>query len=142
MDAQQKQFYSKGPEGSSTASVLAAVGGSAVTSIEAEACFVPYYANDGFVLCWSCHGYLIGPPGRRLCRCQEPGPVSPAEAEKLRTLEALRDARAAGYRRRWFKVLLQYADGADEDEARAMWDGLWTAARLRAARGLAERGLH
>jgi hypothetical protein len=67
--------------------------------------------------------------------------VSPAEVEKLRTLEALRDARAAGYRRRWFKVLLPDMDGADEDEARAVWNGLWPAARLRAARRLAQAGL-
>lgn len=104
--------------------------------------FVPYHSEeDPPVLCWECHGYLVGPPGRRLCHCQESGAVSPAEAEKLRALEALRDALAENYRRRWFRVLMPLLDDADENEARAAWDGLWTAARSRAARRLAERDL-
>lgn len=104
--------------------------------------FVPYHAEEGpFAFCWDCHGYLVGPPGRRLCHCQESPTVSPADAEKLHALEALRDALAETYRRRWFRVLMPLLEGADEDEARAAWDGLWTAARERAARRLAERGL-
>jgi hypothetical protein len=107
---------------------------------DVEGRFVPYHSEDEpLVLCWDCHGYLVGPPGRRLCHCQEPGAVSPAEAEKFRALEALRDALAETYRRRWFRVLMPLL-GA-EDEARAAWDGLWIAARPRAARRLAERGL-
>jgi hypothetical protein len=141
MDAPLESLYRKNFGCSSTVSVLEAIDGRASTSTEGDTYFVPYHAEDGFVLCWGCHGYLVGPPGRRLCHCQEPGPVSPAEAEKLRTLKALRDARAAGYRRRWFKALLPHMRGADKDEARAVWDGLWPAARLRAARRLAERGL-
>jgi hypothetical protein len=105
---------------------------------EDESPFVPHHAEDEPpVFCWSCHGYLIGPPERRLCHCQEPGAVSPAEAEKFRTLEALRDALAEVYRRRWFRVLKPLLNA--EDEARAAWDGLWTAARSRAARRLADR---
>jgi hypothetical protein len=88
-------------------------------------------------LCWTCHGYIVGPPGRRLCLCQEEGAISPADAERRRTLEALRDALAEAYRRRWFRVLMPLLD--DEDGARAAWDGLWNAARSRAARRLAER---
>jgi hypothetical protein len=65
--------------------------------------------------------------------------VSPVEAEKFRALEALRDALAETYRRRWFRVLMPLLDA--EDEARAAWDGLWIAARGRAARRLAERSL-
>jgi hypothetical protein len=103
---------------------------------------VPYHSEDGPpILCWDCHGFLVGPPGRRLCHCQEPGAVSPAEADRLRSLEALRDALAATHRMRLFKVLHPMLDGATEDEARAAWDGLWATARLRAARRLAERGL-
>jgi hypothetical protein len=102
--------------------------------------FVPYHAEDEPpVLCWGCHGFLVGPPGRRLCHCQEPGAVSAAEAEKFRAFEALRDALAEAYRRRWFRVLMPLLDS--EDEARAAWDGLWTAAGVRAAHRLAERGL-
>jgi hypothetical protein len=105
-----------------------------------EGPFVPYHAEDEPpVLCWDCHGYLVAPPGRRLCHCQEPGAVSPAEGEKFRALEALRDALAEAYRRRWFRVLMPLLDV--EDEARAAWDGLWSSARSRAARRLAERSL-
>jgi len=105
-----------------------------------EGPFVPYYAEDEPpVLCWECHGYIVGPPGRRLCHCHEPGIVSPAEAEKYRALKALRDALAEAYRRRWFLVLMPLLDA--EDEARAAWESLWCAARKRAARRLAERGL-
>jgi hypothetical protein len=105
-----------------------------------EGPFVPYHSEDEPpVLCWDCHGYLVGPPGRRLCHCQEPGAVSLVEAEKFRALKALRDALAETYRRRWFRVLMPLLDA--EDEARAAWDGLWIAARGRAARRLAERSL-
>lgn len=67
--------------------------------------------------------------------------MAPTDAEKLHAVEALRDALAENYRRRWFRVLMPLLDGASEDEARAAWDGLWTAARSRAARRLSERGL-
>jgi len=111
-------------------------------TVEADGPFVPYHNEDEPpVLCWTCHGFVVGPPGRRLCRCQEPGPVSSAEAHRLRGLEALRDGLAEAYRIRLFKVLRPLLDGVTEDEARAAWDGLWTAARKRAARRLAERGL-
>jgi len=96
---------------------------------------VPYHSEDGdFELCWTCHGYLVGPPETRLCDCPRPGAVSPAFA-------ALRDALAQSYRRRWFRVLVPSLDSADEDDARAVWDGLWSAAREHAARRLAQRGL-
>jgi|SRR5215211_955554 len=73
---------------------------------EEDVPLVPYHEEDGaFVLCWSCHGFLVGPPDRRLCNCQEPGPASPAEAERLHSLEALRDALAETHRMRLFKVL-------------------------------------
>jgi len=99
--------------------------------------FVPYHSEDEPpVLCWDCHGYLVGPPGRRLCHCQKPGTVSPAETEKFRALEAIRDALAEAYRRRWFRVLMPLLDA--EDEARAAWDALLCAARKRAACRLAE----
>jgi hypothetical protein len=102
--------------------------------------FVPYHAEDEpHILCWECHGFLVGPPGRRLCHCQEPGAVSPAEAGKYLALEALRDALAECYRRRWFRVLMPLLEA--EDEGRTAWDSLWNAARLRATRRLAERGL-
>ena len=101
---------------------------------------VPYHAEDEPpIFCWDCHGYIVGPPGRRLCHCQELKVVSPAEAERLRALAALRDALAKSYRHRWFRVLMPLLEA--EDEARAAWDGLWSAARSRAARRLAERGL-
>jgi hypothetical protein len=112
--------------------------------IAEEAPIVPYHTEDengDFELCWTCHGYLVGPPGTRLCHCQEPGAVSPAEADRLRSLEALRDALAATHRMRLFKVLRPMLDGATKDEARAAWEGLWPAARERAARRLAGRGL-
>jgi hypothetical protein len=102
--------------------------------------FVPYHAEDEPpVLCWDCHGYLVGPPGRRLCHCQESGAVSSADADKRRALDALRDALAETYRRRWFRVLMPLLD--DKGEARVAWDALWSAARLRAARRLAEGDL-
>src|SRR5215218_8655602 len=80
-----------------------------------EATFIPYHAEDeSSVLCWDCHGYIVGPPGRRLCHCQqELEVVSPAEAEKLRALAALRDALAETYRRRWFRVLMPLLDDAE-----------------------------
>jgi hypothetical protein len=103
---------------------------------------VPYHSQDETcILCWSCHGFVIGPPGRRLCACAEPGPASRAEADKLQALAALRDARAVGYQRRWFKLLLPHMEGADEDEALAVFEALWRPACERAARRLAERGL-
>jgi hypothetical protein len=147
MDAPQEEFYSMNPRGAATVPVLEAVGCSVAGRRTCCAAgeygpFVPYHAEDEPpVLCWDCHGYLVGPPGRRLCHCPQPGAVSPAEAERRRTLEALRDALAETYRRRWFRVLMPLLDGA-EDEARAAWNGLWTAARSRAARRLAEQNSH
>ena len=98
--------------------------------------FVPYHSEDEPpVFCWEgCHGFLVGPPGKRLCVCPQPGSVSPAFA-------ALRDVLAERYRRRWFRILMPLLDNADEYEARGVWDGLWPAAQERAARRLTERGL-
>jgi hypothetical protein len=99
--------------------------------------FVPHHIEDEggpFEICWQCHGWIIGPPGRRLCVCPQPGSVSSAFA-------ALRDALAQSYRQRWFKVLRPVLDDADKDEARAVWEALLPAACERAARRLAERGL-
>src|SRR5829696_7147256 len=86
----------------------------------AERLFIPYHSEaEPPLVCWEgCHGYLIGPPGTRLCVCPQPRAVSPAFA-------ALRDALAATHRTRLFKLLRPMLDGATEDEARAAWDGLW-----------------
>jgi hypothetical protein len=87
---------------------------------EEQSAFVPYHAEDEPpVLCWDCHGYLVGPPGRRLCHRQAPSVVSPAEAEKFRALEALRDALAEAYRRRWFHVLKPRRIGDSDRMAKA-----------------------
>jgi hypothetical protein len=113
-----------------------------LSELATEGPIIPHYSEDDmFVICWRCHLWLIAPAGRRLCQCEEPGPVSPAEADRLQALEALRDARAAGYQRRWFKLLLPHMAGADEDEALAVFEALWRPACERAARRLAERGL-
>jgi hypothetical protein len=42
-----------------------------------EAPFVPYHSEDEDpVFCWQgCHGYLVGPPGTRLCSCPQPMPA-------------------------------------------------------------------
>ena len=145
MIARQEQFYRSNPQISSTVPGLevgdTCVVDSSPSCATEEGPFVPYHTEEGaFVLCWGCHGYLVGPPGRRLCRCQDPGPISSAESEKLSSLRALRDALAECYRRRWFKVLLQHMDGADEGEARAAWSSLLRPARERAARKVAKRG--
>jgi len=137
--AQQEEFYSTTPGASPTAPILTAAG---CCNAEPYGPFVPYHEEDGaFVLCWDCHGYLVGPPGSRLCRCEEPGPVSPTEEARFLAIEALRDALAEAYRRRWFRVLMPLLEGAIEDESRAAWDGLRCAACKRAARRLAERKL-
>jgi hypothetical protein len=103
---------------------------------------VPHHTeDDAFVVCWTCHLWIVAPVGRPLCTCSVPGPVSPGEADKLVALEALRDALASAYRRRLFKLLLPMLDGATRDEAEAAWTGLWPVARERAARRLRERGL-
>ena len=97
----------------------------------------PHHIEDEegpFEICWQCHGWLIGPSGRRLCVCPQPGSVSSAFA-------ALRDALAQSYRQRWFKVLRPVLDDADKDQARAVWEALLPAAHERAARRLAARGL-
>jgi hypothetical protein len=46
-----------------------------------EATFVPYHSEDEDpVFCWQgCHGYLVGPPGTRLCSCPQPMPASDQE---------------------------------------------------------------
>src|SRR5829696_5715787 len=42
---------------------------------EEDVPLVPYHEEDGaFVLCWRCHGYIVGPLGRRLCQCRSRGP--------------------------------------------------------------------
>jgi hypothetical protein len=103
---------------------------------------VPYYSEEGpFAFCWTCHGFLVGPPGRRLCNCHEPVPLPPALAEKARVLDGMRDALAECYRRRWFRLLLPLIGDANESEARAAWGALWPVARERAARRLSEKGL-
>jgi hypothetical protein len=113
-----------------------------LSELATEGPIVPHHSEDDtFVICWRCHLWLIAPPERRLCQCEEPSPVSLAEADRLQALEALRDALAATYRRRWFKVLLPLLDDADKSEGLAAWEGLWSAAQRRAANRLAESGL-
>lgn len=63
------------------------------------------------------------------------------ESEKVRVQDGLRDALAASYRRRWFRVITPVLDGADKNEAREVWCSLWLLARERAERRMAERGL-
>ena len=109
---------------------------------EDDAQLVPYHSEEGpYVFCFTCHGYLVGPVGRRLCNCEEPAPLPPDLAEKARILDGICDALAESYRRRWFRLLTPLLDDADKAEARAAWDALWLVARARAARKLAERGL-
>jgi hypothetical protein len=109
---------------------------------EDDELFVPYHAEEGpYEVCWTCHGFLVGPPGRRLCACHEPAPLPPGLAEKARVLDGMRDALAEAYRRRWFRLLLRLIGDADRAEARAAWDALWPVARRRAARLMEERGL-
>ena len=109
---------------------------------EDEEPFVAYHSEEGpYLFCFECHGYLVGPPGRRLCGCGEPAPLPPRLAEKARVLEGVRDALAETYRRRWFKLVLPLIGDADRAEARAAWDALWPAARRRAALLMKERGL-
>ena len=92
--------------------------------------FVPHESEEGpYAPCWTCHGFLIGPPGRRLCGCHEPAPLAPALAEKVRALEGLRDVLAEGYRHRWFGIILPLLDSPDEDEGRLLWRCLWPVAR-------------
>jgi hypothetical protein len=122
--------------------VFRVAGRPACCAAEERGPLVPYHSEDEPpVLCWGCHGYLVGLPGRRLCHCRQPGVVSPAEEDRLRSLEALRDALAATHRARLFNILRPMLEGATNDEARAAWDGLWPFAQKRAARRLAERGL-
>ena len=107
-----------------------------------DAQLVPYHSEDGpYLFCFTCHGYLVGPVGRRLCDCGEPAPLPPTLVEKARVLDGMRDALAESYRRRWFRLLIALVDDTEEAEARAAWDALWPVARERAARKLAERGL-
>jgi hypothetical protein len=112
-------------------------------SEEAEEAFAPYESGEGpYIFCWGCHGFIIGPPGRRLCSCHNPAPLPPALAEKALALDGMRDALAEAYRRRWFRLLLHVLGDAEETEARAAWEALWPVARERATRKLAERGLN
>ena len=67
--------------------------------------------------------------------------MSPAEIGEASHPQALRDALAESYGDVGSRCCCRTLDGADEDEARAMWDGLWPAARWHAARRLAEQGL-
>src|SRR5215210_9186482 len=79
--------------------------------------FVPYHAEEGpYRFCFECHGYLIGPLGRRLCACREPAPLPPHLAEKARVLDGMRDALAETYRRRWFRIMLPMLDGPSKEE--------------------------
>ncbi|MBA3426371.1 MAG: hypothetical protein H0U04_17965 [Rubrobacter sp.] len=103
---------------------------------------MPHYSEEGpYVFCFTCHGYLVGPVGRRLCECGAPEPLPDHLAEKARMLGGMRDALAEAYRRRLFRLLIAFLGDANEAEARAAWDALWTVARERATRRLAERGL-
>jgi hypothetical protein len=123
MDAPHERFYSKILRSFSTVDGAAAVDRPTCCAAGEYGPLVPYHAEDEPpVLCWDCHGYLVGPPGRRLCHCPQPGAVSPAEAERLRALETMRDALAETYRRRWFRVLMPLL-GCAEDEARAAGTG-------------------
>src|SRR5215204_4250912 len=51
-----------------------------------EGPFVPYYTEDedAYEVCWHCHCYLVGPPGRKLCHCPQPEPVGGAVREDNR----------------------------------------------------------
>ena len=117
------------------------IGGSEPPTEQGEK-FEPYHCEEGpFAFCWTCHGFLVGPPGRRLCGCHEPTPLPPALVEKARVLDGIRDALAESFRRRWFRLLIPLIGDAAESEARAAWEALWPVARERAARRLREKGL-
>jgi DNA-binding transcriptional ArsR family regulator len=52
------------------------------SNIPTEERFAPYHSEDEEPeLCWRCHGYLVGPPGTRLCHCPQPEAASEVEAE-------------------------------------------------------------
>jgi hypothetical protein len=107
---------------------------------EYDELFVPYHAEEGpYEVCWTCHGFLVGPPGRRLCACHEPDPIAPGCAGQAEAREAITDVLANTLRRRWFARLKPLMH--DEEEARGLWDALYPVARRRAAWRLAERGL-
>ena len=107
---------------------------------EGEELFVPYHAEEGpYEVCWTCHGYLVGPPGRRLCGCAEPDPIAPGCAGQAEAREAMIDVLADTLRGRWFARLKPVMQ--DEEEARGLWNALYRVARRRAASKLAERGL-
>jgi hypothetical protein len=102
--------------------------------------FVLYHAEEGpCEVCWTCHGFLVGPPGRRLCDCGEPDPIAPGCAGQAEAREAMTDVLADTLRGRWFDRLKPLM--RDEEEARGLWDALYPVARQRAALRLAERGL-
>ena len=104
--------------------------------------FVPYEAEEGpYVFCFQCHGYLVGPVGRRLCECGAPEALPDHLMEKARVAGGMRDALAESYRRRWFRLLIPLLGDANEAEVRVAWVALWSVARERATRRLAERGL-
>lgn len=104
--------------------------------------FVPHHAEEGpYFFCFECHGYMIGPVGRRLCNCEAPALLPPRLGEKARVLDGVRDALAGAYRRRLFRMILPMLDGATEKDAREAWRALWPVARTRAARLMEQRGL-
>jgi hypothetical protein len=102
--------------------------------------FVPHHAEEGpHEVCWTCHGFLVGPLGRRLCACGEPDPIAPGREGQALAREDLIDVLADALRGRWFDRLKPEIRA--EEEARSLWDALYPAARRRAASKLAERGL-
>jgi len=104
--------------------------------------FEPYHSEaEPVVCCFRCHGMIVGRPGQRLCRCNQPEPLPPALAEKARVLAEARDAAAVVYRRRVFPVMLAVLGDADEAEGRELWRALWPVARDHVERRMQERGL-
>jgi hypothetical protein len=102
--------------------------------------FGSYHSDEGpYEVCWACHGFLVGPPGRRLCTCGEPDPIAPGSAGQAEAREDMADVLADALRRRWFCRLRSVMQ--DEEEARGLWDALHPIAERRAASRLAERGL-
>src|SRR5215211_2333829 len=94
--------------------------------------FVSYHSEAGpYELCWACHGFLVGPPGRRLCACGEPDPIAPGGAGRAEAREDMADVLADALRRQWFGRLRSVMQ--DEEEARGLWDELYPVARRRAA---------
>src|SRR5687768_16645838 len=83
--------------------------------------FVSYHSEEGpYEVCSACHGFLVGPPGRRLCECGEPDPIAPGGAGRAEAREDMTAILSDALRRRWFGCLKSVMQ--DEDEARDLWD--------------------